>query len=367
MICDDSDKISTSPQTDLEPPADTGELFVPEPISRASLDTYTCGVSWSHYGDSCAVATDTRVHIFPDVQDGDVGERSSVSIKQAECLYDWCWARLGERDHVVTTGRYQPVHLYSQRPVSLQLEGSYKCINRLDELSHAFSLATDQPVTSLYCGLVGEVRVFDVSRPGRECWSHVTKGEGGQGGIISCLATSPALPVYAAGSYDRTVGVYSKEGDRLCVLKGHQGGVTQVTFTSDGSTLLSGGRKDSEIIAWDLRQPGRVLFTCCRVVDTNQTVAFTLSPCHKFLMSANTDGSVRLWELTGKTDPVTGQLEPLAGWMLHRDAVTGVSWHPSGDKLATATGQRHFITEDEDCEDSIENAIVIWRMGNNKS
>ena len=283
-----------------------------------------------------------------------------------QCLYDWDWVRLDDRDHVVTTGRYQPVQLYSQQTDHLQLEGSYKCINHLDELTHAFSVATDHPATSLYCGLVGEVRVFDVTRPGRECWSHTTRGEGGQHGIISCLDTSQTIPIYAAGSFDRTVGLYSSQGERLCQLKGHEGGVTQVTFTRDGTKLLTGARKDSEILCWDLRQPGKVLYTMTRVVHTNQTVAFSLSPCNKFLVSANTDGSVRVWDLTGQVDQHSGELQPLAGWMLHHDAVTGVSWHPHGDSLATATGQRHFSTEQEDL-DSIENVVVVWNMTNKKS
>jgi len=338
--------------------SDSAQLFVPECLFRAPLDSYTCGVRWSPQGETCAVATETRVHVFSQF-DGERSARSSV--KQAECLYSWDWARLGDRDHLVTTGRYQPVQLYRHQGDSLQLEATYKCINQLDELSHAYSVTTDDPVTSVYCGLVGEVRVFDVSRPGRESWSHrlvSSKGERGQGGIISCLATSPALPVFAAGSYDRTVGLYSKDGERLCVLRGHQGGVTQLTFTKDGGTLITGGRKDNEIIAWDLRQPGQVLYTMSRVVDTNQTVAFTLSPCEKFLCSANTDGSVRVWPLGG-----SGELHPVAGWLLHNDAVTGVSWHPGGDRLATATGQRHpdsVLGEEE--EESTENVLVIWRM-----
>ena len=105
--------------------------------------------------------------------------------------------------------------------------------------------------------------------------------------------------------------------ERLCQLRGHEGGVTQVTFTRDGTKLLTGARKDGEIICWDLRQPGRVLYTMTRVVTTNQTVAFSLSPCSQFLVSANTDGSVRLWDLTGQADQHTGELQPLAGWILH--------------------------------------------------
>ena len=268
--------------------------------------------------------------------------------------------------HDSTSGRYQPVQLYSDQTDHLQLEGSYKCINHLDELTHSYCVATDSPVSSLYCGLRGEVRVFDVSRPGRESWAHSTKEESGQQGIISCLDISQTLPIYAAGSFDRTVGLYSTQGERLCQLRGHSGGVTQVTFTRDGTKLLTGARKDSEIICWDLRQPGRVLYTLRRVVHTNQTVAFSLSPCNKFLVSANTDGSVRVWDLTSSADQQTGELQPLTGWMLHHDAVTGVSWHPHGDKLATATGQRHFSTEQEDL-DSIENVIVVWNMSNKQS
>ena len=71
---------------------------------------------------------------------------------------------------------------------------------------------------------------------------------------IVCFSETSQL--FAAGSYDRTVGLYSVQGERLCVLKGQQGGVTQVSFSQDGMKLLTGGRKDNEIICWDLRQPG---------------------------------------------------------------------------------------------------------------
>ena len=73
-----------------------------------------------------------------------------------QCLYDWDWVRLDDRDHLVTTGeavlcinhlhdstsgRYQPVQLYSDQTDHLQLEGSYKCINHLDELTHSYCVA----------------------------------------------------------------------------------------------------------------------------------------------------------------------------------------------------------------------------------
>merc|ERR1711971_256015 len=164
-------------------------------------------------------------------------------------------------------------------------------------------------------GLKGEIRMFDIRRPGRESVSHVTRVKhevsGGQTGIVSCLAVSPSIPVLAAGNYDRTVGLYTMEGERLCVLRGQQGGLTQVTFTEDGGQLLTGGRKDNEIICWDLRSPGQVLWTVNRVVDTNQTIGFSLRG--RLLVSANTDGSVRVWDVSGHVDPDTCLLSPVAG------------------------------------------------------
>ena len=162
---------------------------------------------------------------------------------------------------------------------------------------------------------------------------------------------------------ERTVGLYTMEGERLCVLRGQQGGLTQVTFTEDGGQLLTGGRKDNEIICWDLRMPGQVLWTVNRVVDTNQTIGFSIRG--RLLVSANTDGSVRVWDVSGHVDPDTCLLAPVAGWALHSDAVTGVGWSPDRDILATSTGQRHCSAPSEESGEEAEdeeNCLTLWDM-----
>jgi len=345
------------------------------PIFSYSLSpSQPTGLQWSPCGDHLAVSTDTRLQVYSLVQgsSGSMEFVPSAKIKHAECLYSWFWSSgLSSTSMLVTTGRYQPVQLYtchtSDNLLDIQLESTYKCINQLDELSHAFSVALDKATNSLYCGLKGEVRVFDVNRPGRFSRTHITKSDRGQSGIISCLAVSEVLPVYAAGCYDRTVGLYSSQGDRLCVLKGQVGGVTQVTFTKDGTKLFAGGRKDNEVLCWDLRQPGTVLYTLQREVNTNQTIQFSLSPCEKYISSANTDGSIRIWDLERQADCVTGVLEPITGWLLHGDASNGVSWHPDGKWLATCSGQRHFkIHPEMDMgEEEMrmeENNLVVWNL-----
>lgn len=67
----------------------------------------------------------------------------------------------------------------------------------------------------------------------------------GQSGIISCMAFSSSQPVYACGSYSRTVGLYSCEDGSMFALlpQRHHGGVTHLLFSPDGNHLYTGGRK----------------------------------------------------------------------------------------------------------------------------
>jgi hypothetical protein len=46
--------------------------------------------------------------------------------------------------------------------------------------------------------------------------------------VFHFASGSLADSVFAAGSYSRTVGVYSRAGTLLYLLAGHKGGVTQV-------------------------------------------------------------------------------------------------------------------------------------------
>ncbi len=85
--------------------------------------------------------------------------------------------------------------------------------------------------------------------------------------------------VYALASYRKTVGVYLEpRAHLLCLLEGQAGGVTHAQFTADGSKLLVGGRKDPEVLIWDMRNPGRLFAVLRRPVDTNQRVYFDVHP-----------------------------------------------------------------------------------------
>uniref|UniRef100_A0ACB8EXU2 Uncharacterized protein n=1 Tax=Sphaerodactylus townsendi TaxID=933632 RepID=A0ACB8EXU2_9SAUR len=173
--------------------------------------------------------------------------------------------------------------------------------------------------------------------------SSSTKKQG-QSGIISCIAFSPTQPVYACASYSKTVGLYSRaEGDPLALLHGHRGGVTHAQFSPEGFHLYTGGRKDSEILCWDLRQPGEVLFSMCRTVATNQRLYFDLDLSGRYLVSGGTEGLITVWDTS--QPPSSGPrpvLQPVLQFQALQDCINGVSLHPSLPILATASGQRIF-------------------------
>lgn len=70
--------------------------------------------------------------------------------------------------------------------------------------------------------------------------------EGGQGqrGLIGCLAFSPTQPVFACGSYGRSLGLYALEGGGALALWPHlPAAPTHLCFGPDGNRLYAGGRK----------------------------------------------------------------------------------------------------------------------------
>lgn len=80
----------------------------------------------------------------------------------------------------------------------------------------------------------------------------------GQKGIISSLAVCPDWTgTFAAGSFARSVGIYSLQTNkRVLMLRGIDFGVTHMKYAPQSSHILwVGGRKSSHISCYDLRMP----------------------------------------------------------------------------------------------------------------
>nr|CAG4646288.1 EOG090X06W9 [Macrothrix elegans] len=316
----------------------------------------------------------------------------SLKIKEGGTVYDFCWHPLMSSWNpdsclLLSTAKGGPIHMWDAYKGSLA--ATYRPYNNVDEVEAANSLCISPDGEKLYSGFDKCIRVFDVQVAGRNYQTRPTKSRdatcASQSGIISCIAVNPALPsVYAAGSYMKTVGLYSEpDGTALCVMEGHRGGVTHVRFSPDGMMLFTGGRKDPEILCWDLRQPGHILLTMTRTVHTNQRIYFDLDPTGRYLISGDTNGLVIIWDTkTGLETNQNGESYPpddnnclaeLNRQTVNNDCTNGVSCHPWLPLVATSSGQRHLINpgfldsssssdDDEDLDQHVtpENSVKLW-------
>ncbi|XP_064796478.1 telomerase Cajal body protein 1-like [Oncorhynchus masou masou] len=310
-----------------------------------------------------------------------------LKMAEGDTIYDYCWyPKMSSLDpdscFIASSSRDNPVHIWDA--FYGDLRASFRPYNHLDELTAAHSLCFSPDGSQLYCGFDKTVRVFYTDRPGRDCEERptVVKKQGqGQSGIISCMAFSPCQSVYACGSYSRTAGLYScQDGSQLALLPPrHHGGITHLAFSPDGHYLYTGGRKDPEILCWDLRDPGKILFSLKRNVATNQRIYFDLDPSGRYLLSGDTEGVVSVWDtLTAPPDGNQELLQPQLHFQAHRDCTNGISVHPFMPLLVSSSGQRQFLSpgdsSDGDSEGDVvmlsptpevrqDNALTVWWAG----
>lgn len=192
----------------------------------------------------------------------------------------------------------------------------------LEQLVSAYSLAFDPTGETIYSGFEKCIRLFNITRPGKECVLRPLKqpeAELNQFGIIASICVNPALrSFYAVGSFDKTVGLYYEDGSVICLLQGHIGGITHMKFSSDGMKLFTGGRNDSRLICWDMRKMGEAYKVLDRVVTTHQRVYFDVTPNDRYLITGGTDGVVKIW------DDLSEGTEPCCTFTSNKDCVNGI-------------------------------------------
>ncbi|XP_076843471.1 telomerase Cajal body protein 1 [Brachyhypopomus gauderio] len=354
-----------------------------------SPENYLKGCKWAPDG-TCILSNSAdnvlRVYNLPPElysSSWDVLPEMSPVLRMTEgdTIYDYCWfPQMSSLDpdtcFIASSSRDNPVHIWDA--FYGDLRATFRPYNHLDELTAAHSVCFSPDGSRLYCGFDKAVRVFHTARPGRDCEERPTVvKKQGQSGIISCMAFSPSQAVYACGSYSRSVGLYSCDDGSLLALmpQRHHGGVTHLLFSPDGLRLYTGSRKDPEILCWDLRDPGQVLFSLPRTVRTNQRIYFDLDPSGRYLISGDTDGVMSVWDtLTAPPDGNEVVLQPLLQFQAHRDCTNGISVHPYMPLVASCSGQRHFPSPADDSssdeegpmssDDIIEdNAVMLWWAG----
>lgn len=136
------------------------------------------------------------------------------------------------------------------------------------------------------------------------------------------VSTTLREALIAAASYDKTIKLWSLEGENLKTFKGHSGEVADVSFSPDGETLVSASY-DGTLKFWDVE--GEELRTFIGRAGKARSASF--SPDGKTIASAHNDGTIKLWNLQG---------EILKTFKGHSSYVTSARFSPNGKMIASA-------------------------------
>lgn len=241
---------------------------------------------------------------------------------------------------------------------------TYVPLNDVFEPAPALAVAFADGGARLLAGVGESVRVFDVSRPGRDIAALSTRAtrrgskcvdaDAALAGRIACVAApADGGPVCAADPHLAAAGA-TRGGILLldaraiapvAIFGGHTGGVTQVAFGpgSGGGTLFSAARRDSSLHCWDTRALAGPLFTMHRdSASTNQRLAFGFDPPGDTLVTGGTGGVVSAFAV--KTTSRSPAGARVAHWSAAGGAaaVAGVAPHPWAPLVATGSGERVF-------------------------
>nr|CAH8827899.1 unnamed protein product [Trichobilharzia regenti] len=284
----------------------------PKLIARADVEfrsstkfpsnNYLRGCLWSPDG-SCILTNshDNVLRLFnlpssilsPNIEVSSEPEemRSVLTMYENELIYDYCWyPQMCSSDPVscclASTSRRNPIRLWDA--FTGVIRATYIPVNHLGEVVSASSISFSSNGSRLYAGFHRYIQVFDVCRPGSDSIRRPKLGKKPfQGGIISSIGVlnDPNRNIYATGSYNGTVCIFSEPGNLIAQLFSHPTGVTQVTlaktFGRENAApwyVLAGGRMDSRLVVWDARNLVDPITIVYRRIENHQKFQFDLEP-----------------------------------------------------------------------------------------
>lgn len=255
------------------------------------------------------------------------------------------------------------------------------------------SLAWHPDGTHFIAGAKGSLAIFDISRDGSgPIATHNNNPRNPQtavssmrdSGLIMSLAVCPHTGLLAAGSSNRTIGLFSASGHGSCETsfsvaseRGHSSpsndsthsgtGITSLSWTPDGTYLLVAERQSSGIHVYDVRnQLCRVAWLSGRHALTTQRLGFSTVQVQSGLevWAGGMDGGVRMWRNPAESE---GEQEPDAVFEgLHGAPVGSAVWNAEGNVMATCSGQRRFgglveADADADEEERPADSLKVWK------
>lgn len=186
--------------------------------------------------------------------------------------------------------QHEPIQLWDAYKGDLIC--SYRGYNTVDEVEAAISVCFSTNGQDVIGGYRNSVKIFKTNIPGRDFTSIPIK--------LPVSAVVSSFDLVAFGSWQGNISIYDNreaQWNFAFDLKKYKAGITQLKFIKDQNILLSGARKNNLLIFWDVRNTAKPLLELSRNVDTNQRIYFDVSSDESWLLSGDTSGMVRAWDI----------------------------------------------------------------------
>lgn len=118
-------------------------------------------------------------------------------------------------------------------------------------------------------------------------------------GKIYKILFSPNNQYFATVSDDQSVKIWTSTGDLLQEIKGHKSFRTQITFSSDGSVLVT--TVNEELRTWQFKRDKIMVVRAHSGLSVNDIVILEDG---KHFLSGGNDNMVKLWAFNNETSPV---------------------------------------------------------------
>lgn len=228
--------------------------------------------------------------------------QSAVHVKEGGVVYDYSWYPfMNSSDPAsccwLASRQHEPIQMWDAYKGSLRC--TYRGYNAVDEVDAALSVTFSFDGGDVIGGYKNAIKIFRTDVPGRDYVNHPLKSP------VSSLAINPNDNTIAAGSWNTVISLFDSrsinEGPYE-QMSAHKGGITQIRFLSMKNMLISGARKDNQLLMWDLRNCNEPVQRLTRIVKTNQRIYFDVSRDEKWIVSGDTDGMIRSWNIENESN-----------------------------------------------------------------